>query len=144
MCVCTQSLSHGPTFCGPLDCSLPGSSVHGLLQVRILEWVAIPYSRESSLSRDHTHVSCIADRFFIHWATWEAKFLECRSFTTLVRSIPRYFNLSDAIVSGISFQTPLSESSLLMYRHTTDFCILILYPANLPSSVIVVVFWCCI
>ena len=47
------------TLCGPMDCSPPGSSVHGILQVRILEWVAIPFSRGSSHPRDPTHVSCI-------------------------------------------------------------------------------------
>ena len=53
-----------PTLCNPMDCSLPGSSVHRILQARILEWVAIPFSRASSWSRDHTCVSCIACRFF--------------------------------------------------------------------------------
>ena len=41
-----------PTLCDPMDCSLPGSSVHGISQIRILEWVAIPFSRGSSLPRD--------------------------------------------------------------------------------------------
>ena len=50
------------TLCDPMDCSLPGSSVHGILQARILEWVAIPFSRGSSQSRDQTQVSCIAGR----------------------------------------------------------------------------------
>ena len=45
-------------------CSPPGSSVHGISQARILEWVAISFSRESSWSRDRTHVSCIAGRFY--------------------------------------------------------------------------------
>ena len=49
-----------PTFCDHMDHSLPGSSVHGVLQVRILEWVAISYSRGSSWPRDRTHVSCIS------------------------------------------------------------------------------------
>ena len=48
----------------PMDCSPPGSSVHGILQARILEWVAIPFSRESSQSRDQTQASHIAGRFF--------------------------------------------------------------------------------
>ena len=48
----------------PMDCSPSGSSVHGILQIRILEWVAIPFSRESSQSRDWTWVSCTARRFF--------------------------------------------------------------------------------
>ena len=52
------------TFCSPVDCSPPGSSVHGILQVRILEWVAMPSSRGSSPPRDWTRVSCIAGRFF--------------------------------------------------------------------------------
>ena len=50
----------------------PGSSVHGILQARILEWVAMPFSRGSSPPRDQTQVSCIADRFFTIWATREA------------------------------------------------------------------------
>ena len=53
-----------PTFCDPMDCSLPGSSVCGILQASILEWVAIPFSRASSQPRDQTGVSCIAGRFF--------------------------------------------------------------------------------
>ena len=47
-----------------MDCSLPGSSVHGILQARILEWVAISFSRRSSQPRDWTCVSCIAGGFF--------------------------------------------------------------------------------
>ena len=53
-----------PTLCDPMDCSPPGSSVHGSLQARILEWVAIPFSRESSWPRDQTRVSCITGRIF--------------------------------------------------------------------------------
>ena len=55
-----------------MDCSLPGSSVHGILQVRILEWVAISFSRESSLPSNQTQVSCTTGRFFTNWATREA------------------------------------------------------------------------
>ena len=46
------------SFCDPMDCSLPGSSIHGILQARILEWVAIPSSRGSSQPKDPTQVSC--------------------------------------------------------------------------------------
>ena len=53
-----------PTLCDPMDCSLPGSSVHGIFQARILEWVAIPFSRRSSQPRNQTQVSCVAGRFF--------------------------------------------------------------------------------
>ena len=53
-----------PTLCDPMDCSLPGSSVHGILQARILEWVASPFSRRSLQPRDRTQFSCIAGRLF--------------------------------------------------------------------------------
>ena len=69
MCSVAQSC---PTPCDPMDCSPPGSSVHGILQARILEWVAMPSSRGSSQPRDQTHVSCIAGGFFTSWATREA------------------------------------------------------------------------
>ena len=51
-----------PTLCDPVDCIPPGSSAHGILQARILEWVAISFSRGSSQPRDQTQVSCIAGR----------------------------------------------------------------------------------
>ena len=54
-----------PTLCDPMDCSPPGSSVHGILHARILEWVAISFSRWSSQPRDRTWVSCTAGRFTI-------------------------------------------------------------------------------
>ena len=53
-----------PTLCDPIDCSLPGSSLHGILQARVLEWVAISFSRGSSPPRDRTRVSRIPSRCF--------------------------------------------------------------------------------
>ena len=61
-----------PALGDPIDCSPPGSSVHGIYQTRILEWVAIFFSRGSSWPRDWTQVSCIIGRFFTNWATREA------------------------------------------------------------------------
>ena len=61
-----------PTFCDPKDCSLPGFSVHGIFPARILEGVAISFSRGSSPPRDRTWVFCIASGFFTNWATREA------------------------------------------------------------------------
>ena len=52
-----------------MDCGPPGSSVHGSLQARILEWVAIPFSRRSSQARDRNHLSCMSRRILYHWAT---------------------------------------------------------------------------
>ena len=60
-----------PTLCNPVDCSPRGSSIHGILQARILEWVAISFSRESSRPREWTQVSRIAGRCFNLWATRE-------------------------------------------------------------------------
>ena len=68
-CVGVKSLQSCPTLCDPMDCSLPGSSVHGILQARMLEWVAMPSSKGSFLLRDLTqisYVSCIGKRVLYH------------------------------------------------------------------------------
>ena len=52
--------------------SLPGSSVHGIFQTKILEWVAIPFTRVSSQPSDWTQVFCIGRQILYHWATWKA------------------------------------------------------------------------
>ena len=67
-----QLLQSFPTLGNCMDCSLPGSSIHGIFLARILEWVAIPFSRGSSWPRDWTQDSCIAVRFFTNWYTREA------------------------------------------------------------------------
>ena len=64
-----------PTLCDPMDCSLPDSSVHKILQARILEWVAMPSSKGSSRHRDQTQVSHFAGRFFTIWVTREAQII---------------------------------------------------------------------
>ena len=63
-------------LCNPMDCSPPVSSVHGIFQVRILEWVVISFSRGSSWPRDRTsisYVSCIGRHSLYHWVTREAR-----------------------------------------------------------------------
>ena len=62
-----------PTVCDPMDCIRPGSSVHGILQARILEWVAVPFSRGSTQSRNWTQISLTAGGFFTIWVTREAQ-----------------------------------------------------------------------
>ena len=64
VCVCVLVAQSCPTLCDPLDCSPPGPSVHGILQARMLEWVAIPFSRRSSQPRDQTLISGILGGFF--------------------------------------------------------------------------------
>ena len=75
LCVCAKLLHSCPMLGDPMDCSPPGSSVHGILQARILEWVAMPSSRGSLQPRNQTHVpyvSCVAGRFFNTSTAWEA------------------------------------------------------------------------
>ena len=72
------------TLCDAVDCRPPGSSVHGTLQARILEWVAVSFSRGSSWPRDRTQVSHIAGRHFNLWATREAQnWWRCQGQTVL-------------------------------------------------------------
>ena len=75
------------THCDLMDCSPPGSSVHGILQTRILKWVAMPFSKGSSQPRDQIQVSAsLAARFFTTSATWET--LESESHSVLSDSLP--------------------------------------------------------
>ena len=80
-----------PTLCNPTDCSPPGSSVHRILQARILEWVAISFSRGSSRPRDWTCISCIAGGFFTSEESPDYKcyplmtFISPRCFTSFLR-----------------------------------------------------------
>ena len=72
VCVCVLAAQSCLTLWDPMESSPPGSSIHGTLQARILEGVAIPFSRGSSWPRDWTWISCISVRFFTIWATREA------------------------------------------------------------------------
>ena len=62
-----------PSLCNPKDCSPPGFSIHGILQARILKWVAISFSRGSSCPRDRTHISCLSRQTLSHWASREVQ-----------------------------------------------------------------------
>ena len=91
--LCAQSC---PTLCNPLDCSLPGPSIHGISQARILEWVAISYPKGSSQPRDQTSIaciSCIGRRILYHCATWKASIITSAS----------VFNISFIKVHAILF-----------------------------------------
>ena len=71
-CMHAQLLSRVWLFSNSMDCSLPCSPDHGILQSKILEWVALSFSRGSSQPRDGTCVSCIGGQILYHWATQEA------------------------------------------------------------------------
>ena len=72
VCVCVKVTQSCPTLCDPMNYKVPG-----ILQARILEWVAFPFSRGSSQPRDWTQVSCTAGRFFTSWATRETCVCAC-------------------------------------------------------------------
>ena len=117
MCLVTQSCL---TLCGPMDCSPPGSSVHGILQARILEWVAIPFSREPSRPRDGSRLSRIAGRFF----TWveprepwvEGNRIQVTEGLLCISDIQPWFLLRGWGGKGkICFQDKSLASSLLVY-----------------------------
>ena len=69
------------TLCDPVDCSLPSSSVHGILQARILEWVAISFSRGSSQPRDRTWISCFSKCCATFWQLLASLSLQFPSLT---------------------------------------------------------------
>ena len=77
MCCCCLVAESHLTLATPMDYSLPGFSVHGISQVRVLEWVAVSFSRVSFWPRDQTHVSCIGRRILYHSAIREACRYEC-------------------------------------------------------------------
>ena len=104
-----------PTLCDPMECSLPDSSIHGIFQARVLEWVAISFSRGSSWPSNRTWVSRIAGRRLTAWAT------TCKTFAVICR-IPFQ---SLVLLSRISlFQSTLL--SLFSHSVTSDTC----YPVD--------------
>ena len=78
------------TLGDPMDCSPPDSSAHEILQARILEWVAIPFSKGSSWPRDWIRTSCIVSRFFTVWATREALHILLLSLTRYAGILLRF------------------------------------------------------
>ena len=80
-----------PTLCNPMGCSLPGPSICGIFQARVLEWVAISFSRGSPWPRDQTQVSHIAKRHFTVWATRE-----------VLMSVPHSYGLPHSSVGKTS------------------------------------------
>ena len=94
-----------PAFCNPRADSPPGFSVHGILQARILEWVAIPFSRGSSWPKNWSEVSCIAGRFFTIWATRETH-LCLISRVLIIDSYSFYLLFSVFLCEGRSLKLP--------------------------------------
>ena len=116
------------TLCGSTDCSLPGSFVCGIPQSRILEWVAIPFSKGYSLPKDQTQVSCIAGRFFTIWTTnTPNSFIHwiINSFTQKIAQVKNFVVKEDSSL----FLTGITFSSFKIYSESNYFSTLPLgYP----------------
>ena len=123
-----------PTLCDPMDCSLPGSSVHGIFQARVLEWVAISFSRGSSRPRDWTQVSHTAGRGFTVWAPrdiiihFKKYLMAFLDFTIHIYKssestfkhysiVPQTVKISYNRVFPISLLNPLQHCCYLIYIH---------------------------
>ena len=100
----------GPAVCDPMDDSLPGCSVHGIFQARILEWVAMSYFRASSRSTDRTRISCVScngRQILYHLATWEAQELPCDPTILLPSKYPKeqYHRKGNQWIQGLAALT---------------------------------------
>ena len=130
-----------PTLCDPMDCSLPGSSLHGILQARVLEWVAISFSRGSSQPRDRSQVSCIpgVSIFYFHGCNhhlqwfWSQKKIKSDTVSTVSPSISHKVMGADAMIFVfwmLSFKTTFSLSSFTFVKR--------LFSSSLLSAIRVV------
>ena len=111
-------------LCDPMDCSPLGSSVCGILQARILEWVAVSFSRgsekESSQPMDGTQVSSIAGRFFTVWATREAPKL--KKLVQMYQSHKQFLEWKELLRGPFCLDTNLKPGSLVLYlTHALDY-----------------------
>ena len=107
MCECEVAQSY-PTLCNTMDCSLAVSAVHGILQARILGWVAISFSRGSSRRWNWTWVSCVVGRWFTNWAM------------KLLLNLMAFFCNFPATCDYSDFSATLEVSSLIMWIVNTD------------------------
>ena len=98
-----------PTLCDPMDCSPPGSSVHGILQVRILKWIVISSSRESSRPRNRTQVSCITGRVCTIWTALFPFFRTNSCCCSVARSCPTLYDPMHCSTPGFPVLHHLSE-----------------------------------
>ena len=89
-----------PTLCDPMDCSPPGSSIHGILQARILEWVAMLFSRGSSQPRNQIQVSRIVGAFFTVWASREAQDSNAKAWVCINEQTLNTFPVDQLLGSG--------------------------------------------
>ena len=129
-----HSLSCVWLFCDPMGCSPQGSSLHGILQARKLEWVAISFSRGSSWPRDWTQVSCvscISRQILYHWATWEVSTSDfTEEMNTMRKETSLTFHFTHISVSVLKYSTIPPGSTFNSLLHEGDH----FAPSSLPFS----------
>ena len=130
-----------PTLCNPMDCILPGSSLHGILQARILEWVSISFSRGPSQPRDWTCISCIGRQILCHWSHLGSmtnhKYLLNKQISEW-KIIELHFWLYFSSVNSVQ-QISFNKSSLTFSYYSwlpTCFCISILNLSGFSSLIL--------
>ena len=126
VCVCTSTRAHlCRTLCDPIDCSPPGSSVHGTSQARIQEWVAISSSRGSSWPRDWTLVSCIGQQVLFHLChlggTWGVRFIDEVQSNTSGSLLPEDYRIF--VLKGI-WESQIAQSLTNTPHYNVHFCAL--------------------
>ena len=115
-----------PTLCDPMDCSPPGSWVHWIFQARILEWVAISFSRRSSQPSDWTRVSPIVGRCFTIWATRE----DSVQFSSVPQFCPTLWDPMNGSTPGLPVHHKLPEFTQTHVHRVGD----AIQPSHPPSS----------
>ena len=118
------------SLCNSMDYSLPGSSVHGILQARILEWNVMFFTRVSSQPRDRAQVSCIAGRFFTIWATFSSVAQLCWLFSTpwiAARQASLSITNSRSLLRLMSIESVMPSSHLILCHP------LLLLPSIFPN-----------
>ena len=137
----TEVAESCPTLCDQIDCSLPGFSIHGIFQARVLEWVAISFSRGSSQSRDQTRVSCTAGRHFTIWATREARLTRVShqkltfssvQFSSATQSCPTLCDPMNRSTPGLPVHHQLLEFTQTHVHRVSD-AIQLSHPLSSPS-----------
>ena len=133
LCLVAQSCL---TLCLPMDCSLPGSTIHGILQARILECVAISSSRGSSQPMDQTSVSCIGRWILYHWTICEAQIRQTNGqsvqFSSVALSCPTLCKPMNRSTPGLPVHHQLLEFTQTHIHRISD-AIQPSHPLSSPS-----------
>ena len=135
VCIHAKLLQSCLTLWDPMDCCLPGFSVHGILQARILKWVAIPSSRGSFLPRDWTLISCstwIAGRFFTTEPPGKSLHFAVQSFSHVWFFVTPWAASCQASLSSVSLSFLMSTELVMPCNHLILRCHLLL-PSIFPS-----------